>query len=396
MNDHPRSCKHLLLLVGSNPLPNFLTALILKPESVCLFYTPETAPVKNRLKEAFRKRDNGWKINEKPIKDATDPLSIRESFPEISNESHLHYTGGTKPMAAHALMAFHDAGGTDDRASYLDEKKGILRFDDDNVKPIDLSKEELGLTIREILGLHGIVVKSIGSERQEDTDIPTNEQVKIIASKVLSDPSIAAKLYHKVSEMPSSITKAKKQPLNISQYIPDLGISAFPLEGWNGSKYKTWYDFLRGVWFEYWIGGLVEGIAKECDVSIDIKCERDDDTKREIQIDVALVRGHRFYVISCTTETEEIHICKNKLFEVGIRARQLGGDLAHAAMVCLLHGKPKNGNELKMDLLKGDVADIWESPNEIKAYGLDNVRAWFGTDGAPNVHNLKKWLESEE
>jgi len=396
MNDHPRSCKHLLLLVGSNPLPNFLTALILKPESVCLFYTPETAPVKNRLKEAFRKRDNGWKINEKPIKDATDPLSIRESFPEISNESHLHYTGGTKPMAAHALMAFHDAGGTDDRASYLDEKKGILRFDDDNVKPIDLSKEELGLTIREILGLHGIVVKSIGSERQEDTDIPTNEQVKIIASKVLSDPSIAANLYHKVSEMPSSITKAKKQPLNISQYIPDLGISAFPVEGWNGSKYKTWYDFLRGVWFEYWIGGLVEGIAKECDVSIDIKCERDDDTKREIQIDVALVRGHRFYVISCTTETEEIHICKNKLFEVGIRARQLGGDLARAAMVCLLHGKPNNGNELKMDLLKGDVADIWESPNEIKAYGLDNVRAWFGTDGAPNVHNLKKWLESEE
>lgn len=396
MSDYPQSCKHLLLLVGSNPLPNFLAAIILKPESVCLFYTPETAPVKNCLKEAFQKRGNGWKINEKPIKDATDPLSIRESFSEITGETHLHYSGGTKPMSAHALIAFHDAGGTDDQASYLDEKKGILRFDNDDIEPIDLSKEELGLTIREILGLHGIVVKSIGSERQADPDLPTNEQAKIIASKVLSDPSFAAKLYHKISEMTDSITKARKQPLNISQYIPDLGISIFPVESWGGSKYRTWYNFLRGGWFEYWCGELVKNIAEDGTVSIDIQCKRDDETGREFQIDVALVHGHRLYVISCTTEAEHIPICKNKLFEVGIRARQLGGDLARAAMVCLLYGKPKNRNELKMDLLKGDIADIWESPNEIKAYGLDDVRAWFGTHNALNVHNLKKWLESEE
>ena len=396
MSEQPRICKHLLLLVGSNPLPNFLAAVILKPETICLLYTPETAPVKNRLKEAFRKRSNGWKINEQPIKDAADPLSIRKSIPEITGETHLHYTGGTKPMAAHALMAFHDKGGTDDRASYLDEKKGILRFDDDNVKPIDLSKENLELSIREILGLHGIGLKSIGSERQGDSDLPTDDQAKIIASMLLNDPSIAATLYHKVSEMPESITKAKEQPLNISEYIPDLGISTFPLESWNGKKYETWYRFLRGVWFEYWCGELVKKIAGDGTVSIDIQCKRDDKAEREFQIDVALVRGHRLYVISCTTEAEDINICKNKLFEVGIRARQLGGDLARAAMVSLIHGKirQKKQDVLKIDLLKGDIADLWESPNQIKAYGLDNVRAWVGTHGDPKVHDLKQWLES--
>jgi len=30
----------LLLLVGSNPLPNYLAAKILNPRSICLIYTP--------------------------------------------------------------------------------------------------------------------------------------------------------------------------------------------------------------------------------------------------------------------------------------------------------------------------------------------------------------------
>lgn len=395
MSERPR-CKKLYLLVGSNPLPNFLAAIILKPDSICLFYTPETAPVKERLKRAFLYRESGWKLNEQPINDATDPISIRTSFSEITKETHLHYTGGTKPMAAHAWMAFHDAGGTNDRASYLDEKKGILRFDDDNIDPIDLSKEELGLTIYEILGLHGINVRSIGSEKKITPDLPAINHAEIIASKVLSDPKLAGILYKNVSDMSDSISKAKLKPFNISQYIPDLGMNTFPPENLNGDKYKTWYNFIRGCWLEYWFGELVKSIAADGAVSIDVQCERDDDTERAFQIDVALVRGHRLYVISCTTEAEDINICKSKLFEVAIRARQLGGDLARAAIVSLLHGKInyKKHDVLKIDLLKGDIAEIWDSPNEIKAYGLDDVRAWFGVDANPKLDNLKKWLES--
>jgi hypothetical protein len=399
MSERP-PCKQLFLLVGSNPLPNFLAAIILKPESVCLFYTPETAPVKNRLKEAFRKRDNGWKINETPIKGATDPTSIRESFPrKITNQTHLHYTGGTKPMAAHALMAFHDAGGTDDKASYLDEKAGILRFDDENVKPIDLSKENLGLTIREILGLHGIKVESIGSEQQPDSDLPTAKDAEIIAANVIKEPSLARKLYEHFRDKdgnPLNVTEAKKDKLYLHEYFPGLSINEYPLEKWNSEKYKKWRIFFESAWLEYWCGELVNNIVEDGNISIDIQCKRDDETEREFQIDIALVRGHRLYVISCTTEAEEIHICKNKLFEVGIRARQLGGDLARAAMVSLLHGKIKNKKQdvLKMDLLKGDIADIWESPNEIKAYGLNDVCAWLGTKDDPKIYNLNKWLES--
>src|SRR5690606_19567085 len=64
---------------------------------------------------------------------------------------HLHYTGGTKPMAAHARMAWGDA--SDARASYLDERQALLRFDDGCVE--EVGKHELGLTLDRLLALHG-------------------------------------------------------------------------------------------------------------------------------------------------------------------------------------------------------------------------------------------------
>lgn len=41
-----RQAEHLILLVGSNPLPNFLATSVLKPKSVQLVYSSETEQVK--------------------------------------------------------------------------------------------------------------------------------------------------------------------------------------------------------------------------------------------------------------------------------------------------------------------------------------------------------------
>lgn len=53
MTEKERTCDYLLLLIGSNPLPNYITALILKPRSIRLFYSPETEKVKKHLWEAL-------------------------------------------------------------------------------------------------------------------------------------------------------------------------------------------------------------------------------------------------------------------------------------------------------------------------------------------------------
>ena len=296
-------------------------------------------------------------------------------------------------MSAHALMAFLNNGGSSDRASYLDERKSLLRFDDDNVPPVDLSKVEFNLAIREILGLHGITVKSIGSDRQAGTNMPSLEDAKIIAAQILADPSLACTLYEQVKGMPEAITKARAMPLPLSRYVKGLSVDMIPGEEWNSNLYEIWRKFLQGEWLELWCGDLVHQLAKDGALHIDIQCLRENG--RCFQIDVMLVRGHRLYVISCTTEATEINLCKSKLFEVTTRARQLGGDLARAAFISLLDGTVRINkvDELKMDLLRNDIEDIWEASNEVQAFGLDDVRSWYGVRGVPNIHNLKAWLE---
>lgn len=393
MSEKRADCKQLLLLVGSNPLPNFLAVLILKPESVSFLYTSETRPVKERLNDILQKRYPALVLSERLIRDATSPSRIRESFPAIDEETHLHYTGGTKIMSAHALMTFLDKGGSSKHASYLDERNSLLRFDDDNVPPIDLSKAELNLTIREILQLHGITVDSIGSERPTGPTMPSIEDAKIMTAQVLADPSLARTLYEEIQKMPEAITKAKSAPLYLSRYVPGLSVDAIPADTWNCNLYKAWRDFLQGEWLEIWCSDLVHQLASDGAVHFDIQCLRKNG--RTFQIDVMLVRGHRLYVISCTTEAEDINLCKSKLFEVAIRARQLGGDLARSAFVSLLTGTItyKKTEILKMDLLRNDIGNIWEASNEVQAFGLDDVRSWYGFRGVSDIHNLKEWLE---
>lgn len=80
---------------------------VLKPETVWLLYTPETESVKDCLERVMR---SSFKIEERRISDCTSPVKVRDTergWPVLSAaDSHFHYSGGTKVMAAHARMAF--------------------------------------------------------------------------------------------------------------------------------------------------------------------------------------------------------------------------------------------------------------------------------------------------
>lgn len=392
MSEQQRICKQLLLLVGSNPLPNLIAALILKPESICLFYSRETKPVKDQLFETLKVTVGKERLNENFIEDATDPSKVRRAFASISADAHLHYTGGTKIMAAHARMAFREVGGKDGQASYLDERKAVLRFDDGY--EIDIASHRLKLTIDEILGLHGIKINPTGVVCQSPStkqDIPSDADVKKIAEAVLDNPCLANRLYNinREDSEPRPFSDAKRCPVQIDDLVSGMTIKQLPENAWTKDTYKKWCKFLEGGWLEHWCGGLVQDIAKESEVHVSVNCRRANG--RLFEIDVAFIRGHRLYVISCTTDTR-IHLCKSKLFEVAMRARQLGGDLARSALVCLLHGSNDNG--LYVAQLRYDVADIWGASNTPRVFGLDDLREWAGIHGEPKVGTLQQWLES--
>ncbi|HOJ62448.1 MAG TPA: hypothetical protein PK878_19380 [bacterium] len=389
MSEQRKDCKQLLLLVGSNPLPNYLVSLILKPESVCLFYTPETAPVKKRLAEMLKRKlarsQPKLSLSEKCIKDAANAGEVSAAFSSFSPGAHLNYTGGTKVMAAHARMAFGVQRGTNKQASYLDERRGVLRFDDGY--EIDLSQERLELTFSDILALHGIETIP---EKDPPQPAPTMEDTQLIAKAVLKQPDRAKKLYkiHRSNGDRCTCSKAKENPERIRDLIEcELSVPEVPGKDWNNRTFKDWCDFLGGEWLEMWCQDLIAPLTTE--IHQGINCRRD--SGREFEIDLALVWGYRLYVISCTTDTT-LGMCKSKLFEVAMRARQLGGDLARSALVSLLDGRNAKGSYI--DQLRNDAAEVWEAPNPPRAFGLDDLKEWAGIQGQPNISSLMEWLDS--
>jgi hypothetical protein len=327
---------------------------------------------------------------------ASDAREIAEAIRSIISDGdpqqvHLNYTGGTKIMAAHARMAFQENGGKDKNASYLNDGARRLLFDDGFA--ISLEDKDLGLTLDRIGKLHGCTTKQPCNkdegEPTKDEGKPTENDALAIAAKVASDFNLAQCLYQ-VGVRFEEQKKAKNVFEN--QWEPEkhgLALSAvrIPDQGWHDNRFKAWWRFLKGDWLEAAVARWVKDATGDKPFQgIDWRLNG-----HQFEVDVAMVRAHRLYLISCTTDDTK-KLCKSKLFEVAMRARQLGGDLARSALVCLIDGQDGKGKYI--DQLRGDVASVWEAPNKPQVFGLADLREWTGTAGSPNLDSLKSWLDS--
>lgn len=190
-----------------------------------------------------------------------------------------------------------------------------------------------------------------------------------------------------------NLTQAKEEPWLPSGKGLSLSVSKVPEQNWNKATYEKWDDFLCGGWLEEWAAKKIRTCinASAEAVEVGVRCQRKFSPKVEFEIDVALIRGHRLYVVSCSTAQKKA-LCKSKLFEVAMRARQMGGDLARSALVCLLHGDDGGGSYV--DQLRSDIKSLWDAPNVPGVFGLDDLREWHGASGDPNLESLRQWLES--
>lgn len=390
MSGENRTASKLALLVGSNPLPNYFAAVVLKPEKVFLLYTPETVEPKEYLRAVLRERR--IEVTEKCIDDATDVQKIRDACQGLGID-HLHYSGGTKPMAAHARYARQDRQGAlqDHQASYLDERKGLLRFDDGY--DIPLNEHKLGLTLDLLLELHGI--ERVAPAKSDTEGGPTDEDVRAVATKILEDPKQVINIRNQLRPEGKlqGINKAKCAPWKPQEHGFSLSVSAIPGKDWTNNRYELWDNFLNGGWLEVWTANHIRTCLGDWtdQVEVNIRCKRDSPSQTEFEIDVALIRGHRLYVVSCTTDSTKA-LCKSKLFEVAMRARQMGGDLARSALVCLLEGGDKSGSYVEQ--LRADIASVWDAPNVPRVFGLADLREWSGLKVERNLYSLSEWLDS--
>ncbi len=381
-----RNCETLILLVGSNPLPNYLTATLLRPNKVVLIHTPETCEPAERLNSVL---GNQAEIEMLRLAKASDAREIAEAIKRIMSESgpervHLNYTGGTKIMAAHARMAFWKSGGKDQNASYLNDGARCLFFDDGRL--VTLENHDLGLTLDLIGRIHGCEMLP---DSGRATDGPTEKDACVIAAIVARDAKLAKCLCHTAQRFKEQGKphKALEQPWRPQDIGLTLSAIQVPEEDWDDNRFKAWWRFLGGGWLEVALAAWTRqatGLTPSQGIYWDLK-------GRRFEIDVALVRSHRLYVISCTTDNK-LGLCKSKLFEVAMRARQLGGDLARSALVCLIDGQDAKGKYI--DQLRDDVKSVWKASNKPQAFGLADLREWTGAAGSPNLDTLARWLNS--
>src|SRR5690606_37803550 len=162
------------------------------------------------------------------------------------------------------------------------------------------------------------------------------------------NPDLARELYDhsRPAGRTKSITKAKETPWKAADQGIDLTATTIPDSdsSWTNARYEAWEKFLTGGWLEHWTAGVIRScLGTSTAVEVSVECKRDNPVPTTFEIYVALIRGHRLYVVSCTTAHKKA-LCKSKLFEVAMRARQMGGDLARSALVCLLDGSDNKGS----------------------------------------------------
>jgi CRISPR-associated protein (Cas_Cas02710) len=405
----------LILLVGSNPLPNYLSACALKPSRIALVHSKETEGACRRLKHALENALSGVAIEPCFVEEATSAEKVQRAIDPLLQTGQsvwLNYTGGTKVMAVHACMAFHSvyADGGKKCASYLDEggrgQDPRLRFDDGTSKLLS-ECEPVPLNLATLLALHGYM----HTPRQPRGPAPLAEDAREILHKVLADVPLAKLLYCEsegLKEFERNPSRATEEPFRAERHGLMLSQALLPTKealqtlansDEKRSWFKHWCDFLGGGWLEDWLAAQIRSLelqpASKIEVGVrSFRSPKQDfevgvrsfpNPKQDFEVDVAVVRGHRSYFISCTTDATKA-LCKSKLLEIAVRSRQLGGDLARAALVCLFSDTAK---------LQQEINDVWGASNTTKVFGLSDVRDWSDIDGKqPNLTALKAWLES--
>ena len=390
----------LLLLVGSNPLPNYLVACALKPERLVLVYTSATKWAYDRLVEALDQCAGLGEVEIEPafVSEPNSAVTMKralrpwlddakkpsQGFPQIW----LNYTGGTKVMAAQARLIFERAGGESRHASYLDEggaeQEPTLRFDDGSSQPLS-NYPRLTLNLQAILMLHGIHARP----RSSKPPAPSEQDALAILEGVLHRPELAAELHKERRRFEDAIA-AKLPWKDLPPFVGEkhgleLSLSAFPNTSLSRAAFEQWYSFIGGEWLEAWTGSQLRALVPEADITVGINAFRGE-AKAQFEVDAALVRGHRSYFISCTTAQEK-HLCKTKAFEIAVRARHLGGDLARSALVCLAGDKHTRA-------LQHDIHELWGASNSTRVFGFSDVCRWSNIDGPPNLSDLQHWLAS--
>jgi len=336
--DNCKEFNHLILLIGTNPLPNFVVAdyflqINHNIQTIWLIHSEAnklqvgTDKQAKNLEALLRKRWEGkhqslrFPLEKVSLSDVSDAVTIRGEIEKrllkkLSNSEifHLNYTGGTKAMASHVYLCLEALQKSGQRPfSYLDGNNFRLIVDEYGIIADDL-RQKVQIDFAELIGLHGF--QRVNQDRPIDFSNAQNMFQKFI------DPS-------------------RTEPVT---------------EGY-------WLEEYIAVTFQKKLANRLnsgEGVLHNWVI-------KNPDWWTKFELDVIFVHGYHLTGISCTVGFKK-ESCKSKGFEIIQRTKQIGGDEARAILIT---GSNKNQTKILQDEL---VFETGGSQNNVLALGIEDLR----------------------
>lgn len=340
-NPIPEEAKsdHLVLLIGTNPLPNFVVADYFlqnnpKLQKIWLLHSEKnnlqagTDKQAKNLETLLTKR---WQGKHKSLRFPLEKISLTDVshaatiLREIENKMlkawradqsfHLNYTGGTKAMATHVYRRLQELQKRGENPfSYLDANNFRLVVDDYGVLVDDLRKH-VQIEFAELIALHGFTRKN------KDSHVDPEEALKAY-QKIISDPL--------------------NNPMNEQDGKPFEGYLAKQLSNKIGKSLNNVNPVLQNweIKQSNWI--------------------------THFELDVVLLHGYHLTGISCTVSYKK-ESCKSKGFEVVLRTRQIGGEEARSILIT-------RSNKNQTSLLQEELVYETGGQGNILVLGIDDLR----------------------
>jgi len=338
--DQYKEFNHLILLIGTNPLPNFVVADYFLQnnrniKTIWLLHSEANAlqagtdGQARNLEALLHKRWHGQHANlrfplEKvSLSDVSHAATIREELERrmlrrwgADDEFHLNYTGGTKAMAIHAYLCLQERQKRGQRPfSYLDANNFRLVGDDADIIADNL-REKVQIEFADLIGLHGFIQKKTQDGRQK----------------------------HENAELERAFDQFS-----------------------HGKK----VDIAGGDWLEDYlaqkISNTLDGQLNNPNGVLQNWKIKKPNWRKDFELDIILLHGYHLIGLSCTTKDDE-SIVKQKGFEIIQRTRQIGGDEARAIIVSGLERSPTIRLQAELEY------EFGRTQKNIMALGLADLR----------------------
>jgi len=387
---------HLILLVGGNPLPNYVAARVLgkRGGSLHLVHTQKTHRIAQRLAEQLKgpAEDNGLAGEFGPIQfiqvNENDPSDIFDKVKALASQQRgrvgLNYTGGNRPMSVHAYCAVAEAR-SDAWFSYLDAGRLEMLIHNANRTLRRFRADRLlNMRLETLLELQGL---------REDSSRPSKsapiqpELAAALADLHSTDQGVKAWIdwrrngcdgWKKLPQNQLGLEKVERALRKLCGENPTqdcvarlLGQNTLP------STAKWWKsDWLEDHVFAE-LQKAIAGRSDTYDAALGVHRRRVDHGNRDFELDVVVMRRYQLFVFSCIVSNDRQQ-CKDHLMEAYVRARQAGGDEARVGLVCIY----KDPAELQEEIV-GDL----DAAGKIRVFGQKDLTQL--------ADRIKEWLDSQ-